>query len=192
MIDDALLHKWVNGTISEEELREFKKRPEYSSLKALYDGSEGLKVQGPDKVKMLEAILGADKKNPILDDPKHIATKWHAQKWLRYGIAASVIFIISFLLWPRNQSVLHSTQKSEQLSHFLPDGSEVILNAESSIFYHDKKWTTARSITLNGEAYFDVMKGSKFSVKKEESTSARIRSGLIATKMLYKLSALKF
>lgn len=46
----------------------------------------------------------------------------------------------------------------------LPDASLVILNAESEITYSPKKWDENRSLTLKGEAFFEVAKGARFDV----------------------------
>ncbi|MEQ8703008.1 MAG: FecR domain-containing protein [Phaeodactylibacter sp.] len=47
----------------------------------------------------------------------------------------------------------------------LPDGSVVILNAQSMISYEPDEWPSARRIELTGEAFFDVKKGTPFLVK---------------------------
>ena len=46
MTNDKLFHKWVNNTISEDELKIFKLRPEYDGLVDLYRQTENL--SGPD------------------------------------------------------------------------------------------------------------------------------------------------
>ena len=40
MKDDEILHKWVNGELSDEELKVFKLRPEYDSLVDLYKNTD--------------------------------------------------------------------------------------------------------------------------------------------------------
>ena len=52
----------------------------------------------------------------------------------------------------------------EQQIVVLLDGSEVILNAKSEIKYNKKGWEENREVYLNGEAFFKVKKGSKFTV----------------------------
>ncbi|MCA1751681.1 MAG: FecR family protein [Cryomorphaceae bacterium] len=46
----------------------------------------------------------------------------------------------------------------------LPDGSEAILNKASSVSYNEWLWSIQRKVALNGEAFFEVEKGSTFSV----------------------------
>ena len=46
----------------------------------------------------------------------------------------------------------------------LPDNSEVILNSSSLLSYNKKEWDEKRDIVLDGEAFFKVSKGQKFTV----------------------------
>jgi ferric-dicitrate binding protein FerR (iron transport regulator) len=59
------------------------------------------------------------------------------------------------------------TAVGEKITVQLPDESQVILNALSSIEYEEKKWNEERSLQLDGEAYFKVAKGKKFDVVTE-------------------------
>ena len=46
----------------------------------------------------------------------------------------------------------------------LPDGSKIELNAVSSVYYFPYRWKSARTVTLSGEAHFEVTRGKPFSV----------------------------
>lgn len=52
----------------------------------------------------------------------------------------------------------------QHLSHILPDGSSVKLNAGSEISYKTFRWYVARQVNFEGEAFFEVTKGKKFEV----------------------------
>ncbi|MFY0601572.1 MAG: FecR domain-containing protein [Cyclobacteriaceae bacterium] len=81
-----------------------------------------------------------------------------------FSIAAAVaLLIISVVLFiPGESSQLNIVAEAgESFIHELPDGSKVTLNAASMISYSDD-WN--RTIQLEGEAFFEVTKGSKFSV----------------------------
>lgn len=52
----------------------------------------------------------------------------------------------------------------EHLTHQLPDGSVVELNAGSSLAYHPFWWRISRTIRFEGEGFFMIQKGKKFSV----------------------------
>jgi ferric-dicitrate binding protein FerR (iron transport regulator) len=53
----------------------------------------------------------------------------------------------------------------------LPDGSRVDLNAGSTLSYHPLKWKFERKLKFNGEAYFNVQKGSQFTVKSQNGST---------------------
>lgn len=57
------------------------------------------------------------------------------------------------------------------VSHVLPDGSSVTLNKDSKISYSKHNFLAQRNLTLEGEAFFEVKKGSTFSV---HSTSGMV------------------
>ncbi|MBC7653090.1 MAG: FecR family protein, partial [Oligoflexus sp.] len=84
----------------------------------------------------------------------------------KWQIAASFIFALLFA------SVLGSKfyKKSvialpgKQGLAILPDGSEVHLNSMSEISYNPIWWRVNREVNLNGEAFFKVKKGKKFTV----------------------------
>ncbi len=56
------------------------------------------------------------------------------------------------------EMVIKRTDKGEKLSTKLPDGSLVILNANSKITYPGKFSGSTRNITLEGETFFDIEK----------------------------------
>jgi ferric-dicitrate binding protein FerR (iron transport regulator) len=63
---------------------------------------------------------------------------------------------------------VYKTSYGEQLIAVLPDGSEVQLNAKSKLSLNEKDWEQGnRNLSLEGEGYFKVKKGSKFTVVTE-------------------------
>ena len=74
--------------------------------------------------------------------------------------AASVLFALLYLLKPADTvfDQVHSTALADNQEITLPDGSSIRLNADSEIRYSSEKWNKDRSILLNGEAFFDVVK----------------------------------
>ena len=66
-----------------------------------------------------------------------------------------------------DKAIYYSTGNGKRINLFLPDSSEVILNANSEISYDPILWSEGkRIIRLQGEAYFRVTKieGKKFDV----------------------------
>lgn len=84
------------------------------------------------------------------------------------SIAASLIITLSigFLFF---KNVIHnadklniiSTQNGSKSKVQMPDGTEVWLNGGSKITYNDQYGINTRTVTLIGEAYFDVKHDSK-------------------------------
>ena len=60
-----------------------------------------------------------------------------------------------------------TTDLAEHTEVYLPDSSQVILNAESKISFNKKTWDENRNVTLEGEAFFKVAKGKRFTVATE-------------------------
>lgn len=81
--------------------------------------------------------------------------------------AAAAIFIGAVLLtsFAAFYTQTFDTQRGNHYTLYLPDNSKVELNAESTISYKPFWWRVSRSVAMNGEAYFEVQKGSDFSVK---------------------------
>lgn len=93
MKNDELLHKWINGEISKEELDIFKSRPEFAALTALYKSTEGLSAPAFDDKRMLSTIL---EKNKKMDNSKTEGKRVFLTSWVKYAAAASVLL---FALW---------------------------------------------------------------------------------------------
>jgi len=56
------------------------------------------------------------------------------------------------------------TAAAEKTELYLPDSSQVILNAFTKVSFKEKKWEGNRQVNLEGEAFFKVAEGSRFDV----------------------------
>ena len=91
----------------------------------------------------------------------------------RFFQAAAAIVILLLSVYSVNSYFSNDTIKTqfaEQTEITLPDGSNVILNADSKISWSEKKFTEKRHLTLKGEAYFNVKKGNEFIIKTKTGT----------------------
>lgn len=158
MTNDELLHKWVNNTISEQELQLFKTRPEYDSLVNLYKHTEDLSAPSIDTEDMLQSILATDNKEALVEKK---STK--ISLWPKIAIAASMVLVAAFFLL-NNSTTTYTNTSSEQLAETLPGGSKVILHPNSKIDFDQAKWTDKRKINLQGTAFFDITKGKSCTV----------------------------
>jgi len=91
-------------------------------------------------------------------------TKVFRLKWLKVAAAAILLIGIGGLSFMLFYSIDISSQKGEFVEHLLPDGSHIQLNAETSVSYHPYWWSFNRELEVEGEAFFEVKKGSKFLV----------------------------
>lgn len=85
-----------------------------------------------------------------------------------FKIAAAVTLLIlsTFSIYTLINQKTAEAELTEIKTVYLPDGSMVVLNASSHIAYDDSDWKEGnRSLELQGQAYFEVKKGSMFSVK---------------------------
>jgi ferric-dicitrate binding protein FerR (iron transport regulator) len=123
--------------------------------------------QAPDNDLMAGMFERLDKRLDI--ETAVIEISPEKEKRNSYGaflrIAASVIILIAvgFGLYQVNEVNLYALKGSKAM-HKLPDGSSVALNADSKIEYNKLTWMFTRSLSLEGEAFFEVEKGEKFKV----------------------------
>lgn len=82
-----------------------------------------------------------------------------------YAAAASVLILISsWFIYNYLKNTTVSVPFGETANIILPDQSKVTLNSGSSIEYRKWGFANDRSVNLQGEAFFDVTKGSRFTV----------------------------
>lgn len=77
--------------------------------------------------------------------------------------AAAAVIALAVFFWPAGESTMYSAQAGEIKTITLPDNSTMTLNAESGATINDN-WAKERKIELKGEAFFEVVKGTPFSV----------------------------
>lgn len=78
--------------------------------------------------------------------------------------AAAVVLLVMTVSFMRFYETTIDCQGGEHLVYVLPDNSTVHLNAVSTIRYAPYWWRWKRSVSLKGEAFFKVEKGSSFVV----------------------------
>ncbi len=91
-------------------------------------------------------------------------TRTHSGQNLRWWAAAASLVLMAFLsyLYWSNGVYSYATARAEMTAITLPDESVVTLNADSRLEV-SKRWN--RQVQLEGEAFFEVVKGSTFEVK---------------------------
>ena len=153
--DETFLSRWLNNDLTNKELVSFQKTEAFKEYKKIIDATQKFNAPNFNKKEVLEKIhQKISKKKTIKLIPN----------WM-YAAAASVVLLISTVYYITGSTQTFSTSFGEQLALVLPDGSEVLLNSKSSLSYKKSDWFDGkRTLELNGEGYFKVKKGSKFSV----------------------------
>jgi len=82
----------------------------------------------------------------------------------RLSTAAIIIILLASAAFMRLYTRTINSKTGELANLNLPDGSAVTLNAETELKYRPMWWRFSREISLEGEAYFEVEKGSTFTV----------------------------
>ncbi|MGG6229963.1 FecR family protein [Tenacibaculum sp. SDUM215027] len=158
MKDEQYILKWLNGEISDEELSLLKQDKNFKNLEKIAHYSSQIETPKVDLEKALkefELRKVATKKSKVVP--------LNYKNFYKYAAAVIVLLVSSyFLLF--NNSVNFSTQYAETKTFNLPDESEVILNANSTVSFNKKDWKNSRDIQLKGEAFFKVKKGKSFTV----------------------------
>jgi transmembrane sensor len=182
---DYLMDRYLAREASEPEKEELKRLTEHGfkdrfleRFDEVYhsDGQE----QMPDKVRreVLTNILGETKIRPVMQ-----WWRWAAAAIVLLGVAGwlSVRHYWSGSFLPQQYAVEQAENKmlvfrGKQFLH-LPDGSSVLLNAESELSYSPVSFESgSREVKLKGEAYFDIAF--------DPSSAFKVKTGTVVTRVL--------
>ena len=157
MTEDLLIEKWLNEELTLVEMETFKKLEDYQLFVDIIDNSKYFKAESFSKV----------------DDYKTFSNQLQTTipvrklNWVRPLMRMASVFVIGFAVYFFfffNNLTEIQTANAEKTFIELPDRSTVDLNAMSYLSYSKGKWDSKREVTLKGEAYFKVSKGSTFDV----------------------------
>jgi transmembrane sensor len=156
------IEKWLNGSLSAEELEQFKQSADYRALVALDQALDAYKAPDFD----VEAALKTVQERKAVKEAKVISL-FNRNMFIRVA-AVVVLAIFGYLLIFNSSETTIKTTLAEKTEVKLPDQSGVWLNASSKLTYDVSAWPSERIVELQGEAYFKVNKGSKFDVLTED------------------------
>lgn len=162
MEQERLLHAYLNGTATPEELALLKSVPEYASYIKIAEVTKHFDTPNFDDQATLKAIHEKIGKQPKVRQLNIGATI------LKVAAVFAVLFAGYFYINSLDTTI--TTSIAEKKHFTLPDGSEVVLNAGSSIEYNKENWEETRQLELTGEAYFKVTTGKRFTVKTQTGT----------------------
>jgi len=98
-------------------------------------------------------------------EPQSNARRVSFHPFYKMAFAATLLLLIGISGFLRFYTKTVFTSAGQHLTLSLPDSSVIELNAQSSVKYHPYWYRVARTITLDGEAFFEVMRGNQFKVK---------------------------
>ncbi len=173
--------RWLSGELSKAEQAEFEASSEYAEYQRLAEGLQAFQKPVFDKESLRERIWeGIENQKP---------TKVVRLRPLYYsmGIAASLLLLFGLFF----NRVTYSSEYGEKMAVVLPDGSQVTLNAGSTLSHKRFFWMGNKKVELSGEAFFNISKGDGFKVITESGsisvlgTQFNVRARKAATFELY-------
>ena len=159
--DDTFLSKWLSNELSPEEKEAFEASQdgiEFRKLIEAADNLEALDYNVQEELNQLKYKISSE-----ASTTKHIFLR----PFFKIAVAAAILLAITITFLLTKTGTTISTGLSEQELVILPDGSEVKLNANSTLSYNEKGWAQNRKVNLRGEAFFDVTSGNSFSIATE-------------------------
>ncbi len=153
--------KWFNGEISSEEIKKLYPNEDFSVLEKA--GFYAKQIAVP-KVDAEKALTDFKTRTFNKQEPKVIPLNY--KSFFKIAAILVVLLASSYFLFFNNVKSFE-TQIAQKEIFSLPDNSEVILNSESRLTYNKKEWKNNRILYLDGEAFFKVTKGKKFTVNTE-------------------------
>ena len=107
-----------------------------------------------------------------IENNKNLETKTVSVKRIVYAVAAVFILVTGTVafMWLNVKTIANPS--GQHLSVSLPDNSLVKLNAQSELSYKPLWWRFSREVKFNGEGFFNVKTGSRFSVVSEKGTTS--------------------
>lgn len=160
--DQVFLAKWLNHELSDDDLKKLVSMADFNFYVKVRDGLTYFKAPEFEADKTLLRI------KDIL--PKKNTKKITLKPYLYYASAATIALLFSIYFYTNSVTANFQTNFSEQKTIVLKDGSQVNLNAKSTLTYHKKFWNKKREVQLDGEAFFKVTKGTGFEVQTDYGT----------------------
>ncbi|PJB11934.1 MAG: histidine kinase [Flavobacteriales bacterium CG_4_9_14_3_um_filter_40_17] len=152
-----LLNRWLNAEADESDIAAIKNDPELLEYIQISQAASHLATPEYELEKAYEKLIA--KRN----QPQKVYKLFTFQKVYRY--AAILIALVGVYYFFQTRPSVIEVAYAQQSEIVLPDASEVLINAGSKLSYQKNNWNKKRLIHLEGEAYFKVSKGGKFTVQ---------------------------
>jgi transmembrane sensor len=169
-----------------------KQKKEHINLDAVDRQSKAFFSGGTFRWKKSEAEIWSILEGKIDAQPKGRSLIFNVTltKW---AVAASILILFATGSFLRFYSVNIQTPEGQHLVAELPDQSKVDLNAQSTLTYYPFWWKITRIVKLEGEAFFEVQKGKKFTVISSKGSTQVVGTSfnILAREEIYKVTCVK-
>lgn len=156
MNQEEYLRKWLNDELTESDHEALRQREELRPVQRLISAIPRFRAPGYD--------TEAEWQRFRLRQPQKAPAQVTFWRHPVFRVAAVLLILVGlYAFFIQVGTTRLETLAGEKQSLVLPDGSQVDLNAGSRVSFRRLWWN--RSLSLEGEAFFSVEKGSGFSVK---------------------------
>lgn len=155
--NDTFLSDWLADKISDDQLKQLVSNEDFVAFQKLKNTLSNYTVSEPDMEQSFAKIQQKIESKKAKKQPKAL------HLWKYVTVAASLLLFFGlYQLFYFSNNVATDFGSTEIIT--LNDNSKVTLNAKSELSYPNFfRWN--RSLKLEGEAFFEVQKGSKFTVE---------------------------
>ena len=162
--ENEAIIRWLEGELSDRDLKEILPEIDVLAYRQIIDEVDNWVPDHEEEVFDVRLITGTPKQQEKQEETR--VRRLNPVSYL--SIAASVVILIvaGFFALEYINTTTHLAD-NKPMEIVLPDGqSKVILSPGSEITWTKDDWNeTQRSMEITGKAYFDVSKGSPFTVK---------------------------
>lgn len=154
---DIYLADWLADKISDDQLKQLVGDEDFIAYKKIRIALQNYGISDPNMEKDFEAIQQLLQAKKVVKPKARVIPLW------AYSVAASLLLFFGLyqVYFVTNEV---STNFGDSKEIHLSDNSVVTLNSKSKVTYPNL-FQFNRTIQLEGEAYFDVQKGEKFTVE---------------------------
>jgi ferric-dicitrate binding protein FerR (iron transport regulator) len=159
-----LLDKWLNDELTPEEFEVFRTIPEFSSYLKIDAFVQDFELPEHN----IEAGLTDLTSMKGIPSDKKVVNVIPLSSILKIAAALALLFASYYFI--SNYTISENTDLAQTEMVTLPDNSMVSINEDSELAYKRFNWGNKRMVTMDGEAYFEVEKGSTFTVQTNNGT----------------------
>jgi transmembrane sensor len=156
MNQEEYLRKWLNDELTESDQEALRQREDLRPVRRLISAIPRFRAPEYDTEAELQRFR--------LRQPQKMPAQISFWRHPVFRVAAVLLILIGLYATFLQVGITRlETLAGEKKSLVLPDGSQMDLNAGSRVSFRRLLWN--RSLSLEGEAFFSVEKGSGFSVR---------------------------